>query len=161
MLNTWGITGWFTVNGNHIPIYNGERKIHAFKRFIDGRRAEERMQRNNEFLQIFDKTNDVEKTNQYMVQKFGKNWNKYSKHNIKSFKLYKPNIKHKFKDLPNMQIGDTYKNKQGQTVTIKQGKTGNYVVESKIGKHTTKTPFKTKMDVYVFLYENKFRRINN
>lgn len=36
------ITGWFTMNGNHIPIINGESQASAAKRFLDLKNKQKR-----------------------------------------------------------------------------------------------------------------------
>ena len=104
-----GIKAWITINGNHIPIMDGESKMAAVGRFIKGKRKTKKDKRIDEHFEVMDKASHdwakierkynpnisdenlyikstdkgYELANSHMENKYGKNWDKYSKHSIK------------------------------------------------------------------------------
>ena len=85
------IERWITVRGNHIPIYEGESKMSAIGRFIKGKSKDKLKSRFGEkMIDKYEYTADPyyegEKySEEHMREKYGKNWNKYNKHDIKGY----------------------------------------------------------------------------
>jgi len=104
-----GVKAWITVHGQHIPIMDGESKMQAVGRFIKDKQKARRDKRIDEHFDVMDraahdwakierkynpnisdenlymKSSDkgYELANSHMENKYGKNWDKYSKHSIK------------------------------------------------------------------------------